>query len=292
MIYDIRHLTTYTYASPVTFAHCSLRLLPVDGPGQLLLKSSLVIDPVPAAMEDRASFFGNRLTSITIDVAHRELEVEARSSVDIDRAAPPDADTTRTWENVREAAFSSADLTPDSPAHFLHPSRFVPRFQPAADYARESFAPLRPVLAGAEELMRRIRRDFRYDPKATVVSTPLSEAFEKRRGVCQDFAHIMIAGLRGIGLPAAYISGYIRTIPPAGKPRLEGADATHAWVAIWCGLGHGWVGLDPTNAIMIGNDHILLARGRDYADISPVAGIVLGSGEQEVEVKVDVIPRV
>ena len=133
--------------------------------------------------------------------------------------------------------------------------------------------------------MQRIRADFKYDTKATVVSTPISEAFEKRRGVCQDFAHIMIAGLRGIGLPAAYISGYIRTIPPPGKKRLEGADAMHAWVSVWCGEAHGWVGLDPTNSMMIGNDHIVLAKGRDYADISPVAGIILGSREQDVDVR-------
>ena len=148
------------------------------------------------------------------------------------------------------------------------------------------------MLAGAAELMRRIRTEFRYDPKATVISTPLSEAFQKRHGVCQDFAHIMISGLRGLGLAAAYVSGYIRTIPPEGEARLEGADATHAWVALWCGDDLGWIGLDPTNDIMIGNDHIILARGRDYADISPVAGIILGSKEQDVDVQVDVIPRI
>ena len=167
----------------------------------------------------------------------------------------------------------------------------MPHYAPAAAYARESFPAAKPVLAGAVDLMTRIHKDFKYDPKATIVSTPLSEAFEKRHGVCQDFAHIMISGLRGIGLPAAYMSGYIRTIPPPGQKRLEGADATHAWVSIWCGDEAGWVGLDPTNAIMIGNDHIILAKGRDYADISPVAGIILGSREQDVAVKVDVIPR-
>jgi transglutaminase-like putative cysteine protease len=292
VIYDIRHLTTYEYGSPVTFSHCALRLLPVDGPGQKLLDSGLSISPAPTEIEERLCFFNNRVTSITINTAHRELKIEARCSVDVDRQPAPDHAMSPPWEAVREMTFGIDTLTPLSPSHFLHPSRFVPRFQPAADYARESFAPQRPVLEGAVELMRRIRADFRYDPKATVVSTPLSEAFEKRRGVCQDFAHIMIAGLRGLGLPTAYISGYLRTIPPKGKPRLEGADATHAWVSAWCGPELGWVGLDPTNSIMIGNDHIVLARGRDYADISPVAGIILGSSEQEVDVSVDVIPRV
>ena len=292
MIYEIRHLTLYEYGSTVTFSHCALRLLPTDGLGQTVLSSELSVTPTPAQMIERPCFFGNRLTFLTIETAHRKLIVEVNTSVEIDRREPWGQSETPAFEAVREDAFASASLDKDSPAHFLHPSRLAPRFEPAADYARESFAAGRPILAGATELMRRIRSDFKYDTKATVVSTPLSEAFEKRRGVCQDFAHIMIAGLRGLGLPAAYISGYIRTIPPAGKERLEGADAMHAWVSLWCGEARGWAGLDPTNATMIGNDHIVLAKGRDYADISPVAGIILGSREQDVDVKVDVVPRV
>jgi transglutaminase-like putative cysteine protease len=291
VIYDIRHVTTYEYGSSVRFSHCALRLLPNDGPGQTVLASELTIDPAPAQIFERICFFGNRVTSLTIETAHRELIVVAKSSIALDRPDAPRADATLGFEETREEAFDSESLDKDSPAHFLHPSRFVPRFQPAADYARASFPSGRPILAGAIELMHRIRADFKYDTKATVVSTPISEAFEQRRGVCQDFAHIMIAGLRGIGLPAAYISGYIRTIPPAGKERLEGADAMHAWVSVWCGADCGWVELDPTNSMMIGNDYIVLAKGRDYADISPVAGIILGSSEQDVDVQVDVVPR-
>ncbi|MCI0467554.1 MAG: transglutaminase family protein [Beijerinckiaceae bacterium] len=291
MIYDIRHLTLYEYGSAVTFSHCALRLLPTDGPGQKVLSANLRIIPGPAQTVERVCFFGNRLTILTIETAHHELVVEATTAIEIGRHVPLDQGMTPAFERVREEAFGSALLDKDSPVHFLYPSRLVPRFEPAADYARESFPAGRPVLDGAQELMRRIKADFKYDTKATVVSTPISEAFAKRRGVCQDFAHIMIAGLRGLGLPAAYISGYIRTIPPAGKERLEGADAMHAWVSLWCGEGHGWVGLDPTNSMLIGNDHIVLATGRDYADISPVAGIILGSREQDVEVQVDVVPR-
>lgn len=290
MIYDIRHVTVYEYGSTVTFAHCALRLLPTDGPGQKVEASTLHIDPAPAQIVERTCFFGNRVTAITIETAHRELCVEARTSIEINRREPPRSEATGAFESVREAAFDCDSLDKDSPAHFLHPSRFVPQFGPATDYARASFPEGRPILEGAAELMRRMKADFKYDPKATVVSTPVSEAFEKRHGVCQDFVHIMIAGLRGIGLPAAYISGYIRTIPPPGKKRLEGADAMHAWVSVWCGEEFGWVGLDPTNSMMIGNDHIVLATGRDYADISPVAGIILGSREQDVDVKVDVVP--
>lgn len=291
MIYDIKHVTVYEYGSTVTFSNCALRLLPRDEPGQMVYASHLDIDPEPETTSERICFFGNRVTSMTIETAHRTLTVSSLTSVEIDREPPPEAATTPAWEEVRDAAFASCSLDAEAPAHYLHPSRFVPHFAPATDFASLSFAAGVPVLVGAKDLMHRIRKEFRYDPKATVVSTPLSEAFEKRHGVCQDFAHIMISGLRGLGLPARYISGFIRTSPPPGKPRLQGADATHAWVAVWCGARDGWVGLDPTNDIMIGNDHIILAKGRDYADISPVAGIILGSKEQDVDVRVDVIPR-
>jgi transglutaminase-like putative cysteine protease len=291
VIYDIRHVTAYEYGSTVTFAHCALRLLPTDGPGQKVESTALRIDPEPAQIVERTCFFGNRVTAITIETAHRELDVEVRTSIEIDRADPPPAAETPNFESVRTAAYDIRTLDRDSPAHFLHPSRFVPRYEPATDYARRSFRAGRPMLEGAADLMRRMKADFKYDPKATLVSTPVSEAFEKRHGVCQDFVHIMIAGLRGLGLPAAYVSGYIRTIPPPGKKRLEGADAMHAWVSVWCGAEFGWVGLDPTNNMMIGNDHIILAKGRDYADISPVSGLILGSREQDVDVKVDVVPR-
>jgi transglutaminase-like putative cysteine protease len=137
--------------------------------------------------------------------------------------------------------------------------------------------------------MHRIRTQFKYDPKATVISTPLREVFDKRHGVCQDFAHVMIAGLRGLGLPAAYVSGYLRTIPPPGKPRLQGADATHALVSLWCGGELGWIGLDPTNDMLIENDHIILGVGRDFSDVSPVDGIIVGSRKQKLNVAVDVI---
>jgi transglutaminase-like putative cysteine protease len=291
VIYDVHHVTIYEYGSSVTFSHCALRLLPKEEPGQTVLETSLTIEPAPKQVNERICFFGNRVTSLTIETAHRRLTVDTRASLAIDRMEPPAPETTPTWEGVREEGFNIKSLTSDSPAHFLHPSRFVPRYRPAADYAQESFTPGRPILVAAVDLMSRIKKDFKYDPKATVLTTPISEVFEKRRGVCQDFAQFMIAGLRGIGLPAGYVSGYIRTIPPPGKKRLEGADAMHAWVSLWCGEEHGWIDLDPTNDMLIGNDHIILAKGRDYADISPVSGIVLGASDQAIDVQVDVVPR-
>jgi transglutaminase-like putative cysteine protease len=178
----------------------------------------------------------------------------------------------------------------DSPAHFIFPSPRILLRREIADYTAATFAAGRTVLDGARELAARIRKDFKYQPNSTAVFTPIEQAFAQRRGVCQDFAHIMISGLRSLGIPAAYISGYIRTIPPPGKPRLAGADATHAWVSVWCGAELGWVGIDPTNAIDAGNDHIMLAIGRDFSDVSPIYGVFLGSGAQELEVGVDVIP--
>ena len=186
---------------------------------------------------------------------------------------------------------ASRSLAQDSPAHFLYASRQVALNGDATAWCRESFAQNRPVLEAAVELMGRIRRDFKYEKDATEVTTTVAEAFASRKGVCQDFAHVMIAGLRGLGLPAAYVSGYIRTIPPPGKPRLEGADASHAWVSVWCGPEFGWLGLDPTNDQMIGDDHVVVARGRDYADVSPIDGVFVGSGDHELSVSVDVKPE-
>jgi transglutaminase-like putative cysteine protease len=291
VIYDIHHVTIYEYGSRVTFSYCALRLLPQDGPGQRVLATDLRIDPAPKDMHERFCFFGNRVTSMTIDTAHRRLTVDASSSVEVARDPAPDPSSTQAWEEVREEAYAINSLDPRSPAHFLHPSRFVPRFPPARDYAHEFFRAGRPVLEAAVDFTKTMRRDFTYDPTSTVVSTPLSQAFQQRSGVCQDFAHIMIAGLRGLGLPAAYVSGYIRTIPLGGAPDLEGGDAMHAWVSLWCGSA-GWIGLDPTNALLVGDDHVVLAQGRDYADISPVAGIISGSSEQDIDVQVNVVPRV
>jgi transglutaminase-like putative cysteine protease len=290
VIYDIRHVTTYRYESTVASSRCTLRLLPGNGDGQRVFDSGLDVAPAPSITTERVDFFGTRVVTVTIEAPHRELRITALSRVEVERRAAPAAGLTPEWEDVRHDAFDSSSLAPDAPAHFLYPSRLVPLHGPATDYARESFAPGRPVLEAAAELMNRIREDFTFAPEATAVTTPLSEAFEAREGVCQDFAHIMIAGLRGLGLPAAYVSGYIRTLPPPGKPRLVGADASHAWVSLWCGQMFGWLDFDPTNAVLAGNDHIVIARGRDYADVSPIDGVIRGSGKQKLSVSVDVAP--
>jgi transglutaminase-like putative cysteine protease len=182
------------------------------------------------------------------------------------------------------------NLGPDGPAAYLYPTGRTPLVPAITEYARASFWPGRPIVQAAAELMTRMHADFVYDAEATTVRTPAAEAFAKRRGVCQDFVHIMTSGLRGLGLPTAYVSGYLRTLPPPGQPRLEGADATHAWVSLWCGPDRGWIGYDPTNAVFAQNDHIVLAIGRDYSDIAPIDGVILAPGGQTLKVEVDVTP--
>jgi transglutaminase-like putative cysteine protease len=289
VIYDIRHVTTYAYESPVSFARCSLRLEPRNGDGQRLVSHTVDIRPQPAERAVRRDFFGTHTESVLIETPHRSLRIDSRSRVSVSRRAPERAAPSPAWESVRDAALEATSLDPSSPIGYVFPSPLVPVLRAVTGYASASFPPASGILAGAIDLMHRIRTDFKYDPKATVISTPLAEAFEKRHGVCQDFAHVMIAGLRGLGLPAAYVSGYLRTVPPPGKPRLQGADATHAWVALWCGPELGWIGLDPTNDILVENDHIVLAVGRDFSDVSPVDGIIVGSRKQKLAVAVDVL---
>ncbi len=289
MTYHIRHVTTYAYEVPVTFARCTLRLQPRDVPGQSVLASRITITPAPAKVTERTNFFGTRVTSITIETPHTAFTIEASSEVELTQPLPQ-AQPTPAWEEARDEALARDAIDATSPAHYLYPSRLVEVAAPLTAYGKAFFPPGRAVLDGATDLMRQIKREFAYEPKSTAVSTPLVEAFEKRRGVCQDFAHIMIACLRGLGLPAAYVSGYIRTVPPPGKARLEGADATHAWVSVWCGEAAGWIDLDPTNDMRVGNDHIALAVGRDYSDVSPIDGVIVGSGKQELKVRVDVTP--
>jgi transglutaminase-like putative cysteine protease len=290
MLYDVRHVTTYTYGAPVPFARCVMRIFPRDEAGQKVISTALELKPGADDRRDGVCFFGNKVTTISVERPHRSLTVLVKSRVEVNTGGGPGFGLSPSWESVRAEAMDAASLGAHSPAHFIYSSRLVPLPPDITAYAGASFTPGRPLLDAARELMGRIKRDFKYDPKATVISTPLAQAFEKRAGVCQDFAHVMIAGLRGLGLPAAYVSGYLRTIPPPGQKRLEGADASHAWVAVWGGAAVGWIGLDPTNDLVAAEDHIVIARGRDYADVSPIDGVIIGAGEQSVEVKVDVTP--
>ncbi|HEV2573611.1 MAG TPA: transglutaminase family protein [Beijerinckiaceae bacterium] len=290
MIYDVIHVTSYEYELPVASADFMLHLTPHEGNGQHVIKTRIEIDPPAMDMQARQDFFGNRTTVLKISRPHQALDIRTVSRIEVERPQVPAAALTRPWETVARDALNAPSLGPQSPVHFLYASRLAYLSTPATQFARASFAPGRPILEAGIELMTRIRDEFRYVPGTTAISTPLDQVFEQRSGVCQDFAHLMIAGLRGLGLSAAYVSGYIRTIPPRGRPRLQGADASHAWVSLWCGAEFGWIGLDPTNALLIGDDHVEVAIGRDYSDVSPVKGVFIGSGRDSLSVSVDVAP--
>ena len=290
MIYDIRQTTTYVYASKVAYAHHVLHLMPINRTRQRVHAAALEIFPPPVERREGFDFFGNHVTWIGLDEPHDRLSIKVAARVAVEAPADPAPRATPPWEEVRADVMMTSDIGATSPAHFLFPSRLVSLDPEIADYVRKSFRPGRPVFDGAADLMARIKADFVYEIGATSVSTTPTAAYALRRGVCQDFAHIMISGLRGIGLPAAYVSGYLRTVPKAGQARLEGADAMHAWVIVWCGEVAGWCGFDPTNAILVGDDHVTLAIGHDYSDVAPIAGVVFASGEQHLKVSVDVIP--
>ncbi len=289
MRYDVTQVTVYDWGAAVPFADCALRLIPIERRGQRVHVSDLVVDPPAAGLVDGLDFWGNHVTRVGFRRSHRRLTIRATGRVTV--APPPslDPDPSPAHETIRDLAARSASLAPDDPVHFLFPSRWVPLAPAVTDWASSSFPPGRSIVAGALDLTRRIHADFAYDPHATDVATPLAKAFAERRGVCQDFAHVMIAGLRGLGLPAAYVSGYLRTVPPPGEEKLAGADAMHAWVEVWCGAELGWIGFDPTNGIVVATDHIVVGHGRDYTDVSPVTGIILSAGSQGLAVAVDVV---
>src|SRR6202166_374615 len=290
VIYDVRQTTTCSYASPVAHAHHVLRLTPVNRDGQRVHVAALQIVPEPIHRREGQDFFGNRLTWIEIEEPHDTLTVKLAARVAVAPIAAPDTSLTLPWEEAREAAFAVSDIGPMSPAHFLFPSRLVSLDPEIRDYTRESFTPGRPILDAAIELIGRLKAHIAYEIAATTVTTMPPMSFALRRGVCQDFAHIMISGLRGIGLPAAYVSGYLRTAPSTDPTRLQGSEAMHAWVLLWCGSAAGWIGLDPTNAILAAEEHVTSAIGRDYTDVAPVDGVILGSGGQRMGVSVNVTP--
>lgn len=282
---SIRHLTRYAYGAPAAFSQHLLRLTPMDRADQRLIAHELAIDPAPDSVERIEDVFGNRLIAVTVTEPHGALEITATSTVE--RRPAPDlmASASRPWEEVAAEAASPAGL---AAAPFAHPSRFTAADDALETWTRASFPPGRPVLDGARDLCARLHEDFAYLPGATDADTTALESFTVREGVCQDFAHVMLAGMRALGLPAAYVSGYLRTRPPPGRPRLVGADASHAWVEVW-DPDLGWTGFDPTNDVEPGDDHVVLAVGRDYADCAPVIGLVVGSGGQRLSVAVDVV---
>lgn len=290
MLYQIRHVTRFDYGEPVAFARNNLRLKPIIWSGQQLEEHALVVAPQGRVFPARAEAGLANVVRLVIGEPAHTLSIESRARVRVDRPIPVPAASDPSLAEVARWARASRDASPAGPAAYLFPSPRIPLDRDIAAWCAADLDSGRGVLDAALALALRIQREFAFDPTATLVDTPPREAFGKRGGVCQDFAQIMISGLRAAGLPAAYVSGYIRTLPPPGQPRLVGADATHAWVLVWAGPDLGWVGVDPTNGIWMAGDHIVVAIGRDYADVAPIDGIVLGSGAQHMHVSVDVEP--
>jgi transglutaminase-like putative cysteine protease len=290
MIYDVTHRTRSRYSHPVRFARSNLRLEPIAWDGQELEGYAIEVVPHAALTSARPAGYPVNTMRMVLDRPTREVVIESHFRVRVDRAVPePGADDPGVAE-VAALARASRDLGALSPAAYLSASPLIALDAEIAAWAAEDLAPGIGIVDAGYRLSRRIHAEFKYDGNATMTDTPPREAFDQRHGVCQDFAQVMIAALRGHGLPAAYVSGYLRTIPPPGKPRLVGADATHAWAMLWCGPRRGWIGFDPTNACAMAGDHIVTAIGRDYADVAPVDGIFLGRGAQKIDVAVDVEP--
>lgn len=289
MLYDVRLTLTYDYDAPVHGGRHHIRVAPTTVPNvQRVIASSLSFSPKPHRLTSFVDFFGNTVSDVTFVEPHEKLEVRLTARVQVDDLAHP-ADLSASLDQLGLEVARYWSVEADSPQHFLAASPRVQIVPAITEYAESETAEAETVLAKAMALCLAIHEDFEYDPKATDVETKPAEAFSLKKGVCQDFAHVMIAGLRGMGIPAGYVSGFLRTIPPAGQARLEGADAMHAWVRVWCGAHTGWVEFDPTNAMIAGSDHISIGHGRDYADISPIVGVLRTHGSHETSQSVDVI---
>ncbi len=289
MLYDVSHRTTYRYSMPVSFSHHVLHLIPRSCARQDAQRTMLSITPTPTVHTSSTDSFGNALTFITLQDRHAELTLHARSTICVFAPRRPEPAATASWETLYPALAGNTGEAALEALQFAFASPYVPVSPALEAYARVSFTPGRPVLEAALDLTARIFGEFVYDQTATTVSTPVAEVFAQKRGVCQDFAHLEIACLRALRLPARYVSGYLLTRPPEGRERLVGADASHAWLALWC-PEYGWVDLDPTNNLLVGEEHITLGWGRDYGDVSLVKGAIFGGGAHKIEVGVDVTP--
>ena len=287
--FRVIHRTRYAYALPVELCHNEAHLRPRTTPQQRCLASRLTIDPVPAVMHDRVDYFGNPVSYFAAQLPERELTVVSTSEVEVATLELDDGQVPSSppWEEVRDLLAPGDRNVPLEAREMALGSPMVPVAAPLADFARESFPPGRPILEAVADLSRRIHRGFTYDQEFSTVATPIAEVLERRRGVCQDFAHVAIGCVRSLGLPARYVSGYIETVRDPGQPRLVGADASHAWFSTWA-PGTGWFDFDPTNDQIPPRQHITTAWGRDYSDVTPLKGVLFGGGEHVLEVAVDV----
>ncbi len=289
MIYQVTHRTTFSYTQPVAISHHVLRLTPRSASRQHNLLSTLRIDPTPSIRSESKDYFGNPLTHLTIQTPHSELIVDAKTLVDVLKPDPVHLDQSPPWDQAVQQLQGSTDTSILDAQSFMYDSPYITIDDATYEFALTCFPPGRPILAGVMDLTSRIYRDFTYEGGVTDVSTPVKDVLAAGKGVCQDFAHLEIAALRSLGLPARYVSGYLLTHPPEGQEKLVGADASHAWLSAWC-PNIGWVDFDPTNNLIPGDEHITLAWGRDYGDVSPINGFMVGGGEHTLDVAVDVSP--
>ncbi|ARO13699.1 transglutaminase [Ketogulonicigenium robustum] len=290
MIYDVRLRMRYDYGSPVFGGRQLLRLTPMHVPGVQHVHEAR-LDSAPPAQEraDRRDFFHNTTTGLVLAQQHTAVTFTMTARVErMEQEAR--LDTAPALADLPAEIAAYHGIGAGAPQHYLSASPRVYRDGAVGEWARDVTSGAPSVLAAVARLNTALHHDMRYDPDATTVETPLSVAFAARHGVCQDFSHIMIAALRDLGIPAGYVSGLLRTQPPPGQPRLEGADAMHAWVGVWCGQDMGWMEFDPTNAVQVGTDHISVAWGRDYSDVAPVKGVLRLSGAQSAAQSVDVVP--
>ena len=289
MDYQLIHKTVYHYSEPVTVSQHAARLEPLQDARQVALGFNLRVEPLPDVVSTRTDYFGNRTTVFGIRELHKELVVESSSRVSVSRFTPPVPGLSAGWREVAGMFRDPVSPQNTGPYEFCLDSPMVRIAPMYAHWAKRSFGAETPLLAGVVDLMERLHCEFEFDPVATEVATPLEAVWKERRGVCQDFAHVALACLRSLGLPARYVSGYLRTVPPPGQARMQGADASHAWFSVFC-PANGWVDFDPTNNLIPSDGHITVAVGRDYSDVSPLCGILTGGGEHTVSVAVDVIP--
>lgn len=290
MRFEIRHRTTYRYDHDVAVALHVARLRPREVEHQRCWKHTLEVDPEPAASRERVDYFGNTARFLTVEGSHHTLTITACSDVEVVPPRVPQWNRTPPWEEVVRLCAGSLYNHDTAAAEFAFDSTHVRRRDSFISYAISSFTSNRPLLEAVADLNGRIFRDFSFDPRATTIMTPVEDVLSLRRGVCQDFAHLAIACLRSMGLPARYVSGYIESLPPPGQVKLIGADASHAWFSVWC-PNHGWVDFDPTNHMIPTDRHVVLGWGMDFADVSPIRGVLVGTGNHTLEVGVDMIAR-
>jgi transglutaminase-like putative cysteine protease len=285
--YKVTHTTTYHYFEPVSICHNTARLIPRSFDNQFCRRSVITIDPVPEIMNDYQDFFGNKVIYFAVQQEHKTLTVTVTSEIEKSRSHPEiNLYSGITWEEIKK---SFNEIKPE----LLDARQYIPETAMTSStveitaYAEQSYTPGRSMYAATQDLMQRIYKDFEFKPGFTIIATPLSEVMKERKGVCQDFAHLAIACIRSLGLPARYVSGYLETLPAPGVEKLAGGDASHAWFAVYI-PNAGWIDFDPTNNQLPAEQHITIGWGRDYADIAPLKGVILSSGPHQLTVSVDV----